>query len=158
MKKNYRPGALGALIDEYERAAEELAALVEGMSDADFPIVRDRQTTDEHCRSVQTILSHVVHSGHGYANQIRKALGMVFREHEFALVSRTDCPGLLRGMMNYTAETFQDRWHYGDEEITSVRMVAPWGPQYDLEQLLEHAIVHILRHRRQVERFLSPSP
>ena len=26
---------------------------------------------------------------------------------------------------------------------------------YNLEQLVEHAIVHLLRHRRQVERFLT---
>jgi hypothetical protein len=42
-----------------------------------------------------------------------------------------------------------------DEEITAVKMPVRWGPTYDLEQLLEHAIVHILRHRRQVERFLE---
>jgi hypothetical protein len=27
--------------------------------------------------------------------------------------------------------------------------------EYTLEQLLEHAIVQILRHRRQIERFLG---
>ena len=27
------------------------------------------------------------------------------------------------------------------------------GQSYDAEQLLEHAIVHILRHRRQIEKF-----
>ena len=26
--------------------------------------------------------------------------------------------------------------------------------RYDAEQLLEHAIVHILRHRRQIEKFM----
>ena len=29
-----------------------------------------------------------------------------------------------------------------------------WSVTYDLEQLLEHAIVHVLRHRRQIEKFL----
>ncbi|WP_294276359.1 hypothetical protein [uncultured Chryseobacterium sp.] len=29
-----------------------------------------------------------------------------------------------------------------------------WGQQYDVEQMLEHAIVHILRHRRQIENAL----
>jgi hypothetical protein len=32
---------------------------------------------------------------------------------------------------------------------------ARWGPRYDLEQLLEHAIVHVLRHRRQIDKFLA---
>jgi len=34
-------------------------------------------------------------------------------------------------------------------------MIVRWGPQYDLEQLLEHAVVHILRHRRQIEKFAA---
>jgi len=34
-------------------------------------------------------------------------------------------------------------------------MKTSWGENYDFEQLLEHAIVHILRHRRQIERLLK---
>lgn len=34
------------------------------------------------------------------------------------------------------------------------KMLVKWGQYYDIEQLVEHAIVHILRHRRQIERFL----
>jgi len=32
--------------------------------------------------------------------------------------------------------------------------MAYWGQRYDEDQILEHAIGHILRHRRQIERFL----
>jgi hypothetical protein len=28
-----------------------------------------------------------------------------------------------------------------------------WGPRYDPEMLLEHAVCHVLRHRRQLERW-----
>ena len=28
-----------------------------------------------------------------------------------------------------------------------------WSGRYDVEQLMQHAIVHVLRHRRQIERF-----
>ncbi|HEV7515403.1 MAG TPA: hypothetical protein VGR07_03810, partial [Thermoanaerobaculia bacterium] len=40
-----------------------------------------------------------------------------------------------------------------DATITALRFEMPWGPTYDPEILLEHAIVHLLRHRRQVERW-----
>lgn len=33
--------------------------------------VSDPQTEDEACRSVQTIMSHVVHAGYGYADYLR---------------------------------------------------------------------------------------
>ena len=58
-------------------------------------------------------------------------------------------------MLAYTSETLQDKWEYSDEDIMQVKMIVRWGPQYDLEQLLEHAIVHILRHRRQIEKFAA---
>jgi hypothetical protein len=41
-----------------------------------------------------------------------------------------------------------------DEEIESITMQTGWGVTYNLEQLLEHAIVHLLRHRRQIEKFM----
>jgi len=41
-----------------------------------------------------------------------------------------------------------------DEEIESIIIPSRWGVTYNLEQLLEHAIVHILRHRRQIEKFM----
>jgi hypothetical protein len=32
-------------------------------------------------------------------------------------------------------------------------MMTSWGQLYDIEQLMEHAIVHVLRHRRQIEQY-----
>jgi len=34
------------------------------------------------------------------------------------------------------------------------KILSRWGQQYDPEQILEHAIVHVMRHQRQIERFL----
>lgn len=36
MKPDYRNGALGALLDEYERVAEELRSVLLNLSEADF--------------------------------------------------------------------------------------------------------------------------
>jgi hypothetical protein len=58
-------------------------------------------------------------------------------------------------MLAYTVETLEGRWEYSDEQVSAVRIDSRWGVQYDMEQMLEHAIVHILRHRRQIERFLE---
>jgi len=38
--------------------------------------------------------------------------------------------------------------------LMAVQIKPRWGQSYDLEQLLEHAIVQVLRHRRQIERLL----
>ncbi|HEY5122872.1 MAG TPA: hypothetical protein VIK14_03975, partial [Ignavibacteria bacterium] len=42
-----------------------------------------------------------------------------------------------------------------EQTDNSKKMNVGWGQQYDIEQLLEHAIVHILRHRRQIENFIK---
>ncbi|HEX8338303.1 MAG TPA: hypothetical protein VF621_16415 [Pyrinomonadaceae bacterium] len=63
-RESYRSGAAGALMDEYERAASELARLVERIPDGEFERVVDPQTEDEDCRSAQTIMSHVVRAGY----------------------------------------------------------------------------------------------
>lgn len=108
MTQGPRTGALGALVDEYERALGALAALLGTISDPAFERTRDPDTRDDDCRSVQTVVAHVTDSGYGYADMIRSALGADSTRPE---------PGLR-------------------------------------EQLLEHAIVHVLRHRRQIEAFL----
>ena len=38
------------------------------------------------------------------------------------------------------------------------KIITSWGQRYDIDQLLEHAIVHVLKHRRQIERFIASSP
>ena len=157
MKKNYRNGGIGALMDEYERAAADLKNLVGKISETDFVKIVDTDTKDDDCRSVQTIISHVINSGFGYANYIRDWFGIPKSSPERRLISQNDFSMELDKMLAYTSETLQDKWEYSDEEIMKVKMIVRWGPQYDLEQLLEHAVVHILRHRRQIEKFIALS-
>lgn len=155
MTKTFRRGAAGALMDEYERAAAELVRLVERLSDAEFEAVRDRDTEDENCRSIQTMLRHVVRAGYNYASQVRGALGMSTDRPEVPLGSRREFLDQLAEMLAYTSATLDGRWLMPYAEMMTVKIHARWGPVYDLEQWLEHAIVHVLRHRRQLERFLA---
>ena len=154
MSKTFRSGGLGALMDEYERASGDLTRILSGITDAEFELLRDTQTQDEHCRSIQTIMSHVVHSGYGYANRMRDAFSLPFEVRPFQILSRSESLNQIKQMLVYTADTLDGRWQYSDEQILAVQIRSRWGPE-NLEQLLEHAIVHILRHRRQIERFLT---
>ncbi|MCU0345023.1 MAG: hypothetical protein MUF28_14515 [Ignavibacterium sp.] len=90
MKKNYRKGAIGALMDEYERAAEELKDLVSNIGETDFVKIVDAKTKDEDCRSVQTIVSHVINSGYGYANYIRDWFAIPKSSPERRLIPQKD--------------------------------------------------------------------
>lgn len=153
--KTYRGGAVGALMDEYERAASELRRLVEQIPDDDFVRVVDAQTADESCRSVQAIMSHVVSAGYSYADYVRGQFSIASARPRHRLLSRRESLEQLDAALEYTAQTLEGRWGMSEEEIAGMTINSSWGVVYDLEQLLEHAIVHVLRHRRQIERFVS---
>jgi uncharacterized damage-inducible protein DinB len=154
MRKTYRSGAIGALMDEYERAVSELRRLVEQIPEDDFVRVVDSQTEDDDCRSAQTIMSHVVRAGYGYADYIREQFSMESTRPQNKLLSHQECLEQLDAALRYTAQTLEGRWEMSGEEISGTVINSRWGVVYDVEGLLEHAIVHILRHRRQIEKFI----
>jgi uncharacterized damage-inducible protein DinB len=154
MGKSYRKGAIGALMDEYERAALELKTLVKEIPADEFVRIVDPQTSDEDCRSVQTIMSHVIRAGYGYADYIRHLFSISSARPATQLLNQNESLKELQSMVEYTIETLDGKWEISDEVIVRTTIQSLWGVTYDLEQLLEHAIVHILRHRRQIEKLM----
>ena len=154
MMKTYRKGAIGALMDEYERAASDLKLLLHDITEDQFIQLIDTQTKDEDCRSVQTIITHVVNAGYGYADYIRAHFRIPSTRPARRLLSHSEAVNQLTAMLDYSAETLDGKWEMSDEQIGAVVIPSHWGVAYDLEQLMEHAIVHILRHRRQIERLI----
>ena len=155
MSKTYRQGAIGALLDEYERAISELQTVIGDIPDTALPVVVDTQTKDENCKTIRAILSHVVHAGFGYATSIRNNRGdhimrPAKKNHDTVRNYLQD----LYDMFSFTAEVFRELTDEALEQPDdSLKIKTGWGQSYDIEQLMEHAIVHILRHRRQIEKF-----
>ncbi len=148
-------GAIGALLDEYEKSIAELKTVITPLSKEELIIIIDPITKDEDCRSIQTILSHVIQSGYTYVIEIRKHLGEEISYKEIELLFSVEEYILaLDKLFAYNEKLFHDYPNLKLEEFeTEKKMTVRWGQKYDPEQLLEHAIVHILRHRRQIERF-----
>lgn len=157
MNKQFRIGALGALMDEYERAIEELKVLLQTIDTATFTRILDAQTKDNDCRSVQTITNHVVRSGYGYANYIRKYFKEDFTERKtnYQLLTSEAASTELDHVLKYTEATLSNKWNLSQSKLYKTMIHTTWGQNYDIDQLMEHAIVHILRHRRQIEKLLS---
>ena len=148
-------GAIGALLDEYEKAIKELKLVIQNITTNDLILIVDHETKDEDCKSIQTILSHVVGAGYNYVIAIRKWLGeeLEYKNKE-SLYSVIDYNFALDRMFEYNEKLFNEYPKIQLEEYQSNKKInVIWGQQYDVEQLFEHAIVHILRHRRQIERF-----
>lgn len=155
MNKTYRKGAVGALMDEYERAATEFRTRISSMTESQYTAIVDTQTTDANCHSVQTIMSHVVSACYSYANYIRDAFGEAKDSPEKRQLAYGEALEAFDKALAYTVATLDARWEMPEAEMEAVSMHVSWGPTYDLEQLLEHAIVHLLRHRRQIDKWES---
>lgn len=151
---DYRRGAAGALMDEYERATNELKAVLQNISEANYARIADPETQNEDCRSVQTIINHVVRSGYAYANYAREQISMSVVPFGSEHITLIEAGGELDKMLAYTFEIFEGRWETAEDEIFELIIKNHWGPVYNIDQLFEHAIVHILKHRRQIEKFL----
>jgi hypothetical protein len=60
----------------------------------------------------------------------------------------------LEKVWTFTNQTFANIYDTEIEEMDNAKKIhTAWGQLYDIEQLMEHAIVHILRHRRQIEKY-----
>ena len=155
MAKTYRKGAAGALLDEYEKVILELQQVINDIPGETLIKIVDGSTGDANCKSIQTILSHVVRSGYAYAIYIRNLRGPkndIPEKSDHSSVK--DYQKDLNDVFNFTLKTFDDLEENQLEETdNSKKIISSWGQSYDIEQITEHAIVHVMRHRRQIEKF-----
>ena len=144
------------MLDEYEKAIAELVKTIAAVPDRALTIITDPDTSDENCSSLQTILTHVIHAGYGYATSIQN-----LRWHKVERPAKTfhatinDYTKGIASMFSFTEDVFKE---IEDDELeqndNALKIKTGWGQLYDIEQLTEHAIVHILRHRRQIEKII----
>jgi len=155
--KSYRDnGAIGALLDEYERTIMDLKEVIFGITNQELSTSVDTTTKDPDCISIQTILSHVIKAGYTYAIEIQKHFGeeLSYRKN-IKLENTTQYIDALDTMFAYHEMVLLKYPKLDLEEYDNdKKIIVRWGQRYDTEQLFEHAIVHVLRHRRQIERFL----
>jgi uncharacterized damage-inducible protein DinB len=150
-------GAPLALTGELRKAIDELIEVIRPLTPEALQTIVDPATDNPDCRSIQTVLAHVVHSGFGYTNYIEKHLGSDRQRPPKKLLDTADAYiQQLQAVADYCTDFF--RQHPGivmEENDNSKKILTGWGQLYDVEQLMEHAIVHVLRHRRQVEKFIT---
>jgi len=153
-------GAFGALMDEYARAAEDfcrtLAALPPGALDW------TQASADPSTVSVRAVCAHVCGAARGYSNNIRKARGLPHDQKRVPIdpkeiLTADDVRRRLADALRYTEGALEGFYDADEATVTALRFEVPWGVTYDPEMMLEHAIVHILRHRRQLERWPRPT-
>jgi uncharacterized damage-inducible protein DinB len=148
-----RTGAIGALLNIYEKAIEDFKNVIKDISDDDLTVTTDAETLDDNCRSLQNILTHVVYAGFGYATFVQNLKGDNLTRP--ATVYHTSVSNYTQDLCNVFTYTEKVLSHFTNEDIEqhddALKIKTGWGQSYDTEQMMEHAIVHIFRHRRQIE-------
>ncbi len=149
-------GAIKGLLDEYKKAISELIKSIESIDKNDLSRIVDENTSDLDCKSIERILSHVINSGYGYTIYIENSLGLnKIRPEKKLWNNANEYTAQLNLMFEYCENFFSSHPDITlEEHDNSKKIKVNWGQQYDVEQLMEHAIVHILRHRRQIENFI----
>jgi hypothetical protein len=150
-------GAVIALLDIYKNTLVHLKESIASVSTENLTKIIDVNTSDDNCRSLQTILAHVVNSGYSYAISIYNSKGNnEIRPAKLFHSEVTSFQHDLDKMFAYTVFVFEDIYDADLEIYEEVnKMKTGWGQYYDIEQLMEHAIVHVLRHQRQINTVLK---
>jgi uncharacterized damage-inducible protein DinB len=148
----YRPGAIGALTDEYEKALNEFIEVLKTIPDDIFMSSDDSKI--ENFKSIRNITLHIVRAGYSYSNYIRKRFGDKISLNETNINSVEEAISELNKMSEYNVNTFKNKWLLSDDEMMNTIIKTTWTT-YDLEALIEHSIVHILRHRLQIQKLIK---
>lgn len=152
MKKD---GMLVALLAEYQKAALEYKEALSQTLQQEYDTISDKETNNKDCESIKSLTFHVVQSGYTYANYIQSKIDDTWVEYENEILTPKQGIVELDKMLIYTAKVFDSIYYHPSALIREWSYHTRWNVVYDLEQLMEHAIVHILRHRRQVVNFLT---
>jgi uncharacterized damage-inducible protein DinB len=152
---NKSKNAVNALLSEYRKVILELQNVIQNIPDEKLVLTITPNTNNEDCLSIQTILAHVVNSGYAYCVYIRNLRDATIKRPKKEIrKSVEEYKADLNNVLLYTYETFDIIYDDDLESFNELEKIkTSWGQIYDIEQLFEHAIVHVLRHRRQIENF-----
>ncbi|MFN0151202.1 MAG: hypothetical protein ACKVU1_10920 [bacterium] len=152
-----RTRASVVLAEEHESARLALYALLPRFSREAFT-TGNVETED----NVRGILCHVTFATFSYACWISRVLGRL----ELAVEKEEKAAFLARVQSFTSAGEFDEGSRFAAARYyAALAEIAPddfdrdfkanWGPMFSIEAMLEHALVHLIRHRRQLEIHLG---
>ncbi len=135
--------------------ARELRRFVDVWRRADAAELALPETDDPSYASRETLLVHVAACAAGYLVWIQEQRGLAPPD----LDRRPDPEGFGRRVDGYVDEVLA-AWDVHLRDLTEADSDRPayetrWGVPYCIDAMLEHAVMHPLRHRHQLERLLG---
>ena len=116
--------AVHALLAEYKKAINELRHVIQDISETDLVFVIDNETQNPDCKSIQTILSHVISSGYSYCIYIQNSKNINSKRPE--KVNRTSIVDYIKDwddVLEFTYNTFANLSDYDLEELNNTKKI-----------------------------------
>lgn len=146
----YPAGSLGTFMELYRDAVDDFIAWLATLSPED--LTAQAQFGEATVR-IPDILSHVAGAGAAFARDARRAItgsdAKPAQKPPENLIER------IRSIVPQMVAALEGGWHLSDPELAKMVIDTPWNQRFSLDQLLEHAIVHVLWHKRQGRRVIA---
>lgn len=152
MNIEYKYGGARALVLLHER---QMRALLQTWKQAVAEAVVLPQTSDADYASLATLLRHVLNSSRGYLTWMCEKLELPDPE-----IDPTPEVADIETKADDFLEHVLERWRLPLRDIPEERFfdkayTARWGTDYCIEAMLEHAVMHPIRHEFQLRNLLE---
>jgi uncharacterized damage-inducible protein DinB len=151
----FRSRAVRSLVELHEREMRSFQEVWKRFVAADLPMPEAHG--DESYENRDRLVGHVLMAARGYLTRIGEWVGRPVSDVDgsqdpYEIVTRGSefADEVLAAYRQHLAEI-------SDEELEPQVHRTRWGDLMSVEQLLEHAVVHPMRHRIQLERILEGS-
>jgi uncharacterized damage-inducible protein DinB len=148
---NYRYRGARALVLLHEKAMRELLPIWRRAKAAHFQLP---STQDPDYASLETLLNHSLRAARGYMTWLCEKLGLPDPGIDMA----PEAARVEKEVERYI-EHLLERWRLPLADVEEARFGAThktrWGEDMSCEGMLEHAVMHPLRHRFQLEELLE---
>ena len=153
MPEEFRSRGVRSLVELHERELREFVATWKRFA-ASGRTMPDAHGDSDY-QSAQHLVTHVQRAARGYLTWIWEMLGRPIED----LPIVTD-PGVIVPRLDAFMEETLAAWRrhlapLEDAQLTPKQYQSRWGEPFMIEQMLEHAVVHPMRHRIQLERILA---
>jgi uncharacterized damage-inducible protein DinB len=151
----FRSRAVGSLVELHEREMRSFLEVWRRFVASDLPMPVAHG--DESYENRERLAGHVLMSARGYLTRIGEWVGRPVNDVDgsqdpYEIVGRAleFADDVLSAYRRHLAQI-------SDEELEPQVHRTRWGELMSVENLLEHAVVHPMRHRIQLERILEAS-
>ncbi len=149
--QDYRYRGARALVLLHEKAMRELLPVWKKAARAGVALPA---TTDPSYASLQTLLHHALRASRGYMTWLCEKLGLPDPG-----IRPAPEPGVVEQEADSYGEHLLERWRAplagAEEPKFFVTYKTRWGEDMTCEGMLEHAVMHPIRHRFQLEELME---